>query len=404
MGDGEVSLTQGTYTIDSPLVIPNKIEVTGEGRGDVELTGTTIRASPSFPVGQPLVLLGPAPGPNFGVRIQNLTLDCNGRAGVGLQNFFSEELSYGKDLLITNCGSIGLDVETGGAQNSGPFQNLEIYPGSGPIVNTATTCVKIVNVIAFRGVTGLTCNAGSFYSSRPDVAMQIDGGAFYQDIHVEHFTTGIALGSSVTSADSTHIVNTQFGPDVATGILIQQGFHNQNLAIIGASCFGCSSLLLDQIMGNNITETSLGWYLIGNGADGGKTIFSSQYGLAQQIEGPLQAWSATLGAGNVQNSNTVSIWNATPGGATSAVEIQGSGQGTTDFFEWRDNGGQLLSSIASDGSFHTSLLQLLPSAPQPCDINTRGTQQFTQGTGSLADHFLICAQRDGGAYAWVPVF
>ena len=404
-GDGEVYFPEGTYTIDQPLVIPNKTAIIGAGRGDAGITGTTILASSTFPVGQPLVQMGPAPGPNFGVRVTNLTLNCNARASIGLQNMYSEEQSYGRDLLITNCGGIGLDVEGGAAQNSGPFQDLEIYPGSGSSVNTTTLCVKIQNAVAFRGLIGVTCNAGSYYSTRPDVALQIDGSASYQDIHVEHFTTGIVLGSNVTSADGTSIINTQFGPDVATGILIQQqGSPNQNLMILGASCFNCSSLLTDQLTNNNITDSSLGWYFIGNGANGGKSLFTSKYGTPYQVEGPLSAWNTALGPGNTQSWGTVSIWDATPQGVTSVVEAQGAGQDQTNLFEWRDRGFGLLANVAWDGSFHTPLLQLLPGPTLDCDASRRGTQQFNQGSVGVADHFYVCAQRDGGSYAWVPVF
>ena len=405
IGDGHVDLPRGTYSISNTLVIPNKVEIVGTNRGDANLTGSTIIASSKFPLGGVLVQMGTAPGPNFGVRLEKLTLNCNARASVGLQNLYSEEQSYGKDLLISNCGGAGLDVETGAAQNSGPFQDLEIYPGSGATVNAATRCVKIVDVIAFRGITGITCNAGSYYASRPDVAFQLDGGAFYQDMHVEHFTTAIALGSSVTAADGTTIVNSQFGPDVATGILIQSGPANQNIVLVASSCFGCSALLDDQMMDTVITDSSLGWYAIGNGATGGKSRMSSKYGLVSQIEGPFRAWNTAIGPGNAQNWGTVSIWDATPNGVTSVVQLNGAAQGSTNLYEWRDINSNLMANVSADGSFHTPSLQLTPMpAGRTCSSDTRGEQQFIATSTSAADHLQVCAQRDGGSFGWINIF
>ena len=269
----QILLPAGTYTISRPLVIPNKTQLFGVGRGDPGIN-TVIKALPNFPPAGAVVTLGDV-NPSFGVRVENLTIDGSGIAATCLENRVSEEQSAGRDLLLTNCTRDPLLVAGGGAQNSGPFEDLEIYPGP---ARATTVCVRIENVIGFRGIRGLTCNAGD-KQKRPNVAMALDGGGLYSDIHVEHFATALSLGSAVTSADSMTIINGQFGPDVDTGISINPRPGNQNITVIGMSCVGCRRLLFDGIKGVTDDHTSLGMYALGDGTGSSKPVIANAQGV-----------------------------------------------------------------------------------------------------------------------------
>ncbi len=387
----------GTYGVSGTVLVPNKAQIYGMGRGDANFVNTVIKALSSFPQGGTLVQMGPAPGPDFGVQVSNMTLDGSGIAGVCLSNTYSEELSYGKDLLLTNCGTAGLLVSSGAAQNSGPFENLEIYPGSGPTVNTNTVCVRVTGVVAFRGIQGVTCNAGSYYSSRPAIGLALDGGGYYANIHVEHAATGISIGSANNSADSMTVVNGQFGPDVVTGIAITAplGINNQNLGVFGMSCFGCTSLLTDAEMGTNISDESVGWYMIGNGAGGGKPMLSGNNGLGSRIYGPFYSFgTSSFGPGNSNTSATMTLWDATPGsGVTSAIEFAGAGQGSTDLFEWRDQSDTIVALVASGGQMQSNLFSSLNGAA----ALGAGGAAFREQLSDLVVLFELL-DRDGGCW------
>jgi Pectate lyase superfamily protein len=356
----------GTYGVSNTVLIPNKTQIYGIGRGDAGIVNTVIKALPSFPQGATVVQMGPAPGPDFGVQVTNMTIDGSALAGVCLSNTYSEELSYGKDLLLTNCGKAGLVVSSGAAQNSGPFENLEIYPGSGPTVNTNTVCIQVTGVVAFRGIRGVTCNPGTFYGSRPAVGLALDGGGYYADIHVEHAATAISLGSAAASADGMTVANGQFGPDVVIGVAITapNGINNQNLSIGGMSCFGCTSLLTDAEMGTNITDESLGWYMIGNGAGGGKPMLSGNNGVGGRFYGPFFSFgTSSFGPGNSNTSAMMTLWDATPNtGVTSVIEFAGAGQGSSDMFEWRNQYDQVVALVGSDGRLQSGQLSALNNA------------------------------------------
>jgi hypothetical protein len=262
--------------VSRSIYVPSKVQLIGIGRGDRGLIGTVIAASNSFPLHGAVIKMGMDGTMNFGVQVKNLTINGGYRADVGLQNRYSMELSYGEDLLITDFLKAGLDVEGSAAQNSGPFRNLEIYPGAGYTVTRETNCIIVRNVIAFRGIQGVTCNAGSNYLTRPEVALQLDGAGTYSSLHVEHFGTAVHLGSNVTSADGLIVMGGQFGPDVDTGIVIDRMARSQNLSFFGLSCTSCAAVLNDEITSHTV-RWDVGWYLMGNGAGADKKILTSDH-------------------------------------------------------------------------------------------------------------------------------
>ena len=271
-GDAQLFLQKGTYLVSKGIVIPDRMELIGTGRGDANYIGTVIQASYSiFPLHGTVITMGVSGQMNFGVQVKNLTIDGGDRADFGLQNLYSMELSYGEDLLIVNYLKAGLDIETSSAQNSGPFRNLEIYPLTNG--TTDTRCIIVQNVIAFRGIEGVTCNAGG-YITRPAIALQLDGAGSYSSFHVEHFTTAVQLGSTVTPADGLIFMNGQFGPDVDTGVVIAPETPDQNLSIFGVSCYSCTNVLNDQITARSITH-AVGFYLMGNGAGNSPRVLTS---------------------------------------------------------------------------------------------------------------------------------
>lgn len=345
---GRILFPAGTYGVSATLVIPTKTQIFGVGRGDPAFANTgsintVVKALPNFPRGAALVQMGASPAPDFGVQIENMTLDGSSIAGTCLLNLYSEEQSFGRNLVLANCTEAGLRVAGSGAQNSGPYENLEILPGAGTGSNANTRCVEIKAVDAFRGIQGLTCNAGTDYSSRPAIAMELDGTGVYQGIHIEHFATAVVLGNASDPADTLIFAGGGFGPDVTTGLVISKRprMNNQNLTILGISCSTCKTLLQDEITGTHISDTSLGWYLLGNGAGKNKAILSSNSGVGGQLFGPLR----------------------TP-------EIQ----------------------LTSAGAKPT------------CSGSNRGTFWFVQSPPGAADHVQVCSKSAADNYAWATIF
>lgn len=333
----------GTYAVSNTVVIPTKTQIFGVGRGDPGFANTVIKALPTFPRKAAVVQMGPAPGPDFGVQVENMTIDGSLIAATCLLNSYAEEQSFGRNLILGDCREAGLRVLGDVAMNSGPFENLEILPGTGAATNVDTLCVEVNSVGSFRGIRGLTCNAGDNYSSRPAVAMKLDGTGIYQDIHVEHFATAVTLGNATNSADTLIFADGTFGPDVTTGLVITARPHlnNQNLTILGISCSTCKTLLRDDITGRNISDSSVGWYLLGNGPEKYKAVLSSNGGIGGQLFGPFRA-----------------------------PQLQLTSQG----------------------------------ARPACSAAIRGTFWFLQSPHGAADHVQVCAKTASDTYSWAILF
>jgi hypothetical protein len=266
-----VTLGRGTWTTTVPIMIPTKSQLEGSGRGDGDFSGTVITASNSFPQNSRIIELGNVT-PSFGVRVENLTIDCNNLPGViGVYNDKSEEQSGLRHVLVENIAGIGLDVESAGAQNSGPYEDLELSGGVNSNVSAGSLCAKVVNVPAFRGIHGATCNFNN-YSVHPIVGIQMDNSGTLTDIHIEGAENGIGLG--VSAPGNGAILQNIYGggPNITTLVHIYSG---QNILLSGLVRSTTANVLVDDVLGQTITDTELALYFIGNGAPPNQTRFSS---------------------------------------------------------------------------------------------------------------------------------
>jgi hypothetical protein len=136
-------LGRGTWTTTVTLILPTKNQLEGSGRGDVGFGGTVIQASKPFPQNTAIIEMGNT-SPSMGVRIENLTIDCNHLPGAtGIHNKKSQEQSGLHHILIENIAGISFDVEGSGAQNSGPHEDLGFAGGENADVTSASLCAKV---------------------------------------------------------------------------------------------------------------------------------------------------------------------------------------------------------------------------------------------------------------------
>lgn len=266
-----VTLGRGTWTTPTTIVIPTKSQIEGSGRGDGGFSGTVIQASSSFPANTPLLEMGNA-RPSMGVRIENLTVDCAGIPGViGIHNILSEEQSGVRNVLVENIAGIGLDVEESGAQNSGPYENLELYGAENSNVTSGTLCAKVLNVPAFRGIHSATCNFNN-YSVHPAVGIQMDGSGTLTDIHIEGAENGIGIGISAPGTGAVLQNVYGGGPNIKNLVHVYSG---QNIVLSGLVRSTTPVALVDDVLGQTATDTELALYVIGNGAPPNQSRFSS---------------------------------------------------------------------------------------------------------------------------------
>jgi hypothetical protein len=382
--------------ISQPLIIPERMAVLGSGRGDAGYVGIILRVSPQFPVGPPLVVSGGLTGgPFFAVQIQGMTLDYNGRASEGLRNTQAEEQSFGRHLQITDCRDIGIDTESSGAQNSGPFNDLEIYPNRAGLATTR--CMRVKNVISLRGVSNAIR-----YSTRPNIALAVDGGSSYSKIHVEHFATSVYPGSTSNTNDGIAFMDGQVGPNVDVGPAIGNRAGGQNISIFGVRCCSCSKIVADSITGRSISTNSVGFYLLGDGGGGGNTVINSAAG--SHIYSSVTQGPTAVGPENSQFWNsTLGVWDAT-GSASPRVVVQAcAAQGSINLTEWRNSWGQPVATVTANGTSQSSMVQLLSSLDNICTASENGTLML-EDSDPAGGHVLACLRGSNGSYKAVRIY
>src|SRR5260370_25288665 len=179
-------------TINATWVLPDRTRIIGLGR-----TNTSLQVSSGFTPSTMIQMGSSTLCPNgcTGVGISDLLLDacpstCNGAIKAlvvnGIVNKNSGEGSYVSHVTFHFIEGTGLDIETSGANDSGPY--VDITPGGGGsscvtsgVCNnqsSPTTWIKIINDKT-RAIHGFTCTAGYLTSSGagPSAGIYLDGNS-----------------------------------------------------------------------------------------------------------------------------------------------------------------------------------------------------------------------------------
>ena len=365
-----VRMPPGTYVVNSSVVIPNKTRLIGSGRGDTGGANTTIKAGPSFPTNTPLIQLCSAPGPCFGVSAEDMTVDCNGVSGAsGGYNAYSQEQSYFRRVALIGCPAKGLWLDVGiyatsAAQNSGPYEDLEVLPLTRGVAGTE--CVRATLVPSFRGLRDVTCNGDGYAGTEPTNAVIMDGtSGTVSDIHIEHFANGVLAGTTANSVSDITVQNVDGGPGVSTVIVIPGGVPTtHNVIILGAVASASGSTVIQDNCNSVTVDNSMGGgtYITGDGACGNQFLYSSRSDVTLKILTNLIVLKNLWVTGTGHNDGKVCFGLTTPAlclelhdtssydllrTTTNGILLQtfGSTEGATGGGLWLNGGGYLNSAI-----------------------------------------------------------
>jgi hypothetical protein len=269
----------------------------------------------------------------MGVRVENLTVDCNNKVGAtGVRNQWSQEESGLRHVLIENCPASGLDVETSAAQNSGPYEDLEVLSyGKCSNCSAATVPVIVREVAAFRGIHGATINFDGAPS--PAAGIQIDSSGSFTDIHCEHVDACLLMGSARPISAVT-ASNIECGPATLECVIFSNAYDSRNLTVLGIVATS-GNLVADQINDKIISTAdeggSLGMYSVGGGNT--QSLITSSPHLDSRFPGVALLGSAsgsvTHLAPPVAGTNTITDPAATGTSSLAVVENCGGTNGET---------------------------------------------------------------------------
>jgi hypothetical protein len=165
-----ILLPAATITIPATWILPGGTKLIGEGSTATGVGATQIQActtslngcsanlvGPMLQFGAPLCPGNECTGIVTGISVEDVLLNGNGLGVMGIQNGWSQELTYVDHVSLYQILGTGLQVN-GNATNSGPYTNITFDTG-GFAGTTGTVCAQITTVSGTRGIHGLSCTS-----------------------------------------------------------------------------------------------------------------------------------------------------------------------------------------------------------------------------------------------------
>lgn len=311
-----ILLPAGIITIPMTWVLPGGTKLIGEGSSSSGVGATQIQACTTNIAGCTSNLSGPmlqfgapsCPGNECtgivtGISVEDVLLNGNGLGVIGIQNGWSQELTYVDHVSLYQILGTGLQVN-GNATNSGPYTDITFDTG-GFAGTTGTVCAQITTVSGTRGIHGLSCTS----SGTPSAGVLLDASNnSIQDVFVNGFVDGIRVGENATAHSNVLRNISTSGLGGAMNSLIHicgsggscsSSQAVTDLAIIGATtppfncptgqtCFDVSDSIRDDVTGTSLstqTDDHVGMYVLGRPASGGYSRFTTSPSAATWVLG-----------------------------------------------------------------------------------------------------------------------
>lgn len=134
LGGGVVNMPMGISVISRILVVPANVRLRGRGK-----RGSTLKASGTFSTGTAVVRLGTTTAFAFDCRLEDIAVDCNDRAPVGITSAVAQEGSGARNVLVTRYTGTGIDLDdTAGTLycDHFDFQDIELYCSGAAVGST----------------------------------------------------------------------------------------------------------------------------------------------------------------------------------------------------------------------------------------------------------------------------
>jgi hypothetical protein len=296
---GELLLGNVQISTSVSWQIPARVHVVGIGVSPLFDTGsnfenTDIRAASSsilsacMPSGAPacVIQLGTGSGTQFDIQVKGLTVDANGTA-VGILNNSAEEGSMVEDVYIFNASSVGLLIQaaTGsGADNSGPYRNINIQYSCSTCGGTSTTGIEVslftgtaAKSSGIRGIDNVTVSGYGTAGQQIGSCIAVTNYPVQiTNSHLEYCTAGIQIGASGGSPTGNVEAQNISICCSSSGVTIT---NSEDISLSGIAVTG-THLLDDTVTGNVITGSStttnyLGYYLLGDNTGSSPAVITT---------------------------------------------------------------------------------------------------------------------------------
>ena len=272
--------TIGLKSTATPWVLPDRTRIIGVGSGANDTFVTTLQAGPG--VSGPMIEMGgssgtPVPCPATSnvcndVAVEDLRIDGANVAGViGIQNQYSQELSYVNRVTFYRVKGTGLQVCASGsmgAQNSGPYTNIRFEYPSGVTPAGTTVCAQIIGAPT-RGIHGLTCS--NLSTTIPSVAVNVDSPSnSIEDVFITGFGDGIQVGANGSAQSNTLLnISGAFGSGNLIHLCAGISCGSSSNVVTDASIIGATNsssggdIIRDEVSSTSVSDAHVGIYVLG---------------------------------------------------------------------------------------------------------------------------------------------
>lgn len=277
-----VFLGHATWTADVPIVLPTGCRIIGNGRNSTEIkAGASLSAytNSDSNARTAVIVLGDTNPNSFGMRVENLIIDCNSVTNcIGIYSESANEQSGAKGVLIRTTPFKGVWVEnttSGTPQNSGAWQDMEILFTSPVAASIGFDIDGASGGQCLGSIDQLTINRSSG-SNRIGTGIQVDAvrGCVFSNLHIENCENGMVLGSQGDVFGIT-IQGVSSGNNMGNSVIqISSSNDVRNLTLIAIQRNTATNVLDDLQNSNKITELELAFYTY-SGTNSASALFST---------------------------------------------------------------------------------------------------------------------------------
>jgi hypothetical protein len=324
-----ILLPSTTIPITTTWTIPNNTRIVGEGRNTYIQAGSGMTG---YMIEMGNSTLCPSGGCTS-IGIEDLLLDASQdtEAVNGIENKWAQDSSYVDSVNMFMFQGIGLHIAAAvvsgttspGGANSGPYNNISMgTPNSGN-----PECVLLETQT--RGIHGVTCvgNTNTAKITTGNAGIYVNAGNnTVEDIHVESFLTGIAVGDvpSTSPAVSNVVISNATGSSGTINVVRLCGAHAQDPADYG-TCTNTTGTVEDVVVlqatsldtppTSPVIEDDVTGTTIHGCATCSEPLSSAIYVLGEPIgtsgtEGISRFATTPANSGTYAGSSTVPTWGA----------------------------------------------------------------------------------------------
>jgi hypothetical protein len=242
----------------------------------------------------------------------------------GIQNATAQS-SYVDHVTMFQVLGTGLSVS---AMNSGPYTNITFDSGSSAL--STTTCANISGGNGTLGIHGLTCIAGS--TANTAVFLDAPNNSI-EDARIAGFFDGVLVGSQAST--QSDVLFNIFGDTIIpmnipapVNVIHISNLHTvTDLSLMGVNNAGTSNTtIIDDPTGTTIPDRYVAMYVLGKGANGGYSRYTTSPSAATWAVGGIAplVGCAAASAGSLYSNTSgtgTALW-VCPVGSTKWAAIK----------------------------------------------------------------------------------